>query len=87
MDEANPHVNMMDNLTMKYVNQGTGPDPVMLDQDQTWNLIKVIASLVHGETNRNDVIKPEQTKWEGFTLTPQDFESRLVGAGINNWFR
>ena len=55
----------------------------MLDKDQTWNLIKVIASLVHVETNRNDVIKPEQTKWEGFTLTPQDLETRLVVAGIN----
>ena len=71
-------------ISGRYVNQGTGPDLVMLDQDQTWNLIKVIASLVNVETNRNDVIRQEQTKWEGFTLTPQDFETRLVGAGINS---
>ena len=84
MDEVNSQVNLMENLTMRYLNQDTSPDPVMLDKDQTWNLIKVISSLIHIETNRNDVIKQESTRWEAFTLSPQEFEARLVGAGIDN---
>ena len=71
MDEVNPPVDLMDTLTMRYVNQGTSSDPLMLDQDQTWNLIKMIASLGRVETNRNEVIIPELTKWEGFTLSPR----------------
>ena len=58
---------------MRYVNHGTSSDPVMLDQDQTWNLLKVIASLVRVETNRNELIRPELIKWEGFTLSPTGF--------------
>ena len=73
----------MDNLTLRYLYHGGNHEPDILNTDNTWTLIKVIASLVRVEYGRNDVLKPELTKWEGFTLSHQDFEAKLVAAGIN----
>ena len=84
MDKINPPQDLMETLTMRYVNHGANTDLVMLDKDQTWCLIKMIASLVKIETNRHEAIRPEQTTWEGFSLTPQEFENRMVAAGITN---
>ena len=44
----------------------------------------VISSLVRVETNRQDEIRAGQTTWEGFTVTPEEFENRMINAGINN---
>merc|ERR1712082_326254 len=68
---------------MRYLHHGGNNEPDILDTNSTWCLIKVIASLVRIEFNRNDVLKPELTKWEDFTLSSQDFEAKLVAAGIN----
>ena len=80
MDEMNQ--DPMHNITIRYLHPGGNNEPDILDTDSTWSLIKVIASLVRIEFNRNDVLKPELTKWEGFTLSPQDFDAKLVAAGI-----
>ena len=74
----------MDNLTLRYLHHGGNHEPDILSTDNTWTLIKVIASLVRVEHGRNDVLKPELTKWEGFTLSNQDFQAKLEAAGISS---
>ena len=84
MENTNNPPDLMETLTARYLSPGSNADHQMLDQDQTWCLIKVISSLVRVETNRQDAIRAGQTTWEGFTVTPEEFENRMINAGINN---
>ncbi len=56
MEEGNQ--DPMHNLTMRYLHHGGNHEPDILNTDNTWCLIKVIASLVRIEFNRNNVLKP-----------------------------
>ena len=46
MEEINAPQDLMETLTMRYVNPGPNSEQVRPDKDQTWCLIKVISSLV-----------------------------------------
>ena len=70
MDDLNYPPDLVETLTQRYVSPGSITDHQMLDQTQTWGLIKVISSLVRIETNRAGAIIAAQTKWEA-SLLPQ----------------
>ena len=70
-----------DTLLQRYASPAYREDHQILNQDQTWTLMKVICSLAHVETTRGDAIR--ETSWRGFSMEPDDFVTKLTDAGVN----
>lgn len=81
MEDPNIVPDLMETFTQCYVSPASINDHQIIDEAQTWSLIKVISVLVRVETNRHDTIR--ETSWEGLTLTPEEFVTRLTNAGVN----
>ena len=59
-----------DTLTQRYASPAFANDHQILNQEQTWTLMKVISALAHVETTRGDAIR--DTSWKGFTMDPDE---------------
>ena len=74
---------LMDTLTQRYVSPAYAADHQMLDQAQTWTLMKSISALVQVlvQGNRSDTIC--DTSWRGLTMPPDEFVTKLTNVGAN----
>ena len=78
-NHPNPVPDLMDTLTQRYVSPAFAADNQMLDQGQTWTLMKSISALVQVivQGTRSD------TSCRGFTMPLDEYVTSLTNAGAN----